>query len=380
MEKHNSLSLIEIIIIFLKNKTKILIFTSIVCLISVIFYFFVFDLIYLSTATIKSANRGSSLLGSLGESVTGFSGLDELSLGSTKSAKEMALYDQIIKSRKCLEDVIKKFNIKDEEQIEFTEDAIKYFIDEKLMIKQDNVSGIMTLGIYDKDPNRAREILDYLIHSLDKINIEINVENAKNNRIFIEKRYYQAKVDLAALEDSLKAYQIIYGIAPDLQIKASAQALFQMEAELKSEEVKLDVLKKILSTDQPEVKTQIAKVNSLKSKISEVQYSTDLNDLLKLGNSPQVLMGYLRLQRDVEINTKILTFVLPLYEQAKIEEKKETPTIIILDSPNIAEKKSKPKRFTMVVIITFAGFVMSIIYIILKEKSRNTIEQIKSKI
>ena len=36
-------------------------------------------------------------------------------------------------------------------------------------------------------------MVDFLLAKLDKINIEINVQNAKNNREFIEKRYFQAK-------------------------------------------------------------------------------------------------------------------------------------------------------------------------------------------
>jgi len=66
--------------------------------------------------------------------------------------------------------------------------------------------------------------------------------------------------------------------------------------------------------------------------------------------------------REVEIQSKILTFLLPVYEQAKIEEKRETPTILVLDKPYIAERKTKPKRLTMVVILTFVGFIFSNIF------------------
>jgi len=123
-----------------------------------------------------------------------------------------------------------------------------------------------------------------------------------------------------------------------------------MESELKAEEVKLDVLKNILSQDQPEVKTQELKVQSIRNKIQEIRNSTSLDDILSLGNSPVIALSYLRLQRELEIQTKILTFLLPVYEQAKIEEKKETPTILVLDTPEVAEKKTKPKRLTMVLL------------------------------
>jgi len=287
-----TLSVMDLIISFLNNKKKIFLLTGAICVVSIIFYFFVFDLIYYSTASIKSTSKGSGLLGALDAgSLTDLGGLDDIGLGGSKSAKELATYEEILISRKCLESVIVHFNLMERDEYRFMEDAIRDFRESKLTIKQEKLSGIMYLGVFDKDPVLAKEIVEYLLSELDKINIEMNVLNARNNREFIEKRYLQAREDIKNSEDSLKSFQMIYGIAPDLQIKASAQSLFTLEAELKTEEVKLDVLKKLLSADQPEVKTQIAKIEALKSQISSIQNSTDLNDVIRLGNSPQIALS-----------------------------------------------------------------------------------------
>ena len=149
---------------------------------------------------------------------------------------------------------------------------------------------------------------------------------------------------------------------------------------LKTEEVKLEVLKKILSPDQVEVKTQEATINALKEQLSNMKNSTDLNDLLRLGNSPQIVMGFLRLQREVEIQSKILTFLLPVYEQAKIEEKKETPTIVVLEKPYVAERKSKPKRLTMVVLSMLGAFsILSVGTILYETSFKKVIKSIKER-
>lgn len=377
----SSFSLLDVIRIFLKNRKKIFLITGIICVLSIILYFFVLDLIYESTATIRTSNQASGLLGALDIGIPDIGGLDDLGLGgSGKSGKELAAYEEILSSRRCIEVVVNKFNLVERDEHRFYEDAIKNFRDEKLQISIDKPAGILKVGVLDKNPVFAKEMVETLLAELDKINIELNVTNAKTNREFIERRYFLAKSDLAKTEDSLKSYQQIYGISPDLQIKASAQSVFTLEAELKAEEVKLDVTKKILSVDQPEVKLQEAKVKSLRSKISEINTSTDLNDFIRLGNSPQIILQYLRLQRDVEIQYKILAFVLPLYEQAKIEENRNTPTILILDKPYVAERKSKPKRLTMVVVLTFAGFFLSISFFIVKYKwniFKNNLQQSK---
>ncbi|MBN8585582.1 MAG: hypothetical protein J0M37_10850 [Ignavibacteria bacterium] len=362
------LTLIELISIFLKNKGNILISTLIVLVVSVVVYFFVLDLIYLSTATIKSSGKGGGLLGSLNVDVPDLSSLDDIGLSGSKTVKELAAYEEILNSRRCIEALILKFGLKEREEFDFMEDLVKDFRENRLEIKIEKLAGVMYVGVYDKDPVLAKEMVEFLLEELNKINIEMNVLEAKNNREFIEKRYLQAKEDLTKTEDTLKSFQQIYGIAPDLLIKASAQSVFTLEAELKSEEVKLDVVRKILSSDQPEVKLQEEKVKSLKNKISEIQNSTDLNDFLRLGNSPQIAMSFLRMSRDVEIQTKIITFLLPLYEQAKIEEQRETPTVLILDKPYVAERKKKPKRLTMVIIWTFIGFVSAFSYFVFREK------------
>lgn len=358
-ENIKAFSLLDLILIFLKYKRKIFIVTGAVCIISIILYFFVFDMIYFSSASIKSTSRTSGLLSSI-EGLPDIGGLDDFGIGGGKSAKELASYESILSSRRCLEPLIQKFGLMERDNYRFMEDAVKGFRTEQLSLDEERISGILRVGVYDKDPALAKEMVEYLLAELDKINIEINVQNAKSNREFIEKRYFQAKDDLTKAEDTLKTFQTIYGIAPDLQIKAAAQSAFTLEAELKTEEVKLDILKKILSPDQLEVKTQETKISSLKDKINDIRNSTDLNDYLRLGNSPQIAMNFFRLQREVEIQTKILTFLLPIYEQAKIEEKRETPTVMLLDKPYIAERKTKPKRLTMVVILTFLSFVGSI--------------------
>lgn len=380
LEKKSKLTFFDFIIIFLKRKKFIAYFTLISCVISIVVYFFILDLIFISNATVKSTNKSSGLFGALQGLTDGIGELDDLSsMGGGKSTKELESYVDIIYSRRCLEEFVIKFNLMEREEYRFLEDAIKDVRENKIITNVEKQSGLLTIGVYDKDPVLAKEMVEFLLDKLNTINIEMNVLNAKNNREFIEKRYFQAKEDLTRTEDSLKSFQLIYGIAPDLQIKASAQSVFTLEAELKAEEVKLDVIKKMLSSDQPEVKLQDAKVNSLKQKISEINTSTNLNEFLRLGNSPQIAISFLRLQRDVEIQTKILSFVLPIYEQAKIEEKRETPTIIILDKPYIAERKTKPKRLTMTIVFTILGFAvaftLAVIYQLYEEhKLKNSAE------
>ncbi|MBK9404421.1 MAG: hypothetical protein IPN57_07800 [Ignavibacteria bacterium] len=242
------------------------------------------------------------------------------------------MYETIIGSRRCLEETIVKFNFMEENKYKYMQDAVKDFRENVMEIKKDKVAGTLEIGIYDKNPQKAKEMSEFLIFQLNKINSELNIQNAKNNREFIEKRYDQARIDLKRTEDTLEYFQNIYGISPDYQVQASLKANIELESEIKSEEIKLELLSKIISSDQSEVKAQQEKINALKKQLFEINNSDYSESKLNLKGSPNIILNYFRLRRNVEIQNKILVTLIPMLEQSKIEENRETPTVLILDS------------------------------------------------
>jgi len=72
---------------------------------------------------------------------------------------------------------------------------------------------------------------------------------------------------------------------------------------------------------------------------------------------PELGGEYVRRFRDVEIQYKILQFITPLYEQAKVEERRQTPSVLVLDRALPAERKARPK----IVLFTLLAFVLSVL-------------------
>lgn len=356
--KHNGYLFSDYLKVLFKHKKFIIISTVAIGLITAFLMFFIADPIYLSSATVKSAGSGLGIGGLLGASgLPDLGGLEELSGGS--SSKEIALYDEILKSRRCIDETIIKFNLLKVYDIEYMQDAVKYFREEILMTLINKKAGTLSISVYDKDKQRAKEITEFLIFQLNKIFSEMSALNAKNNKEFIEQRYDSAKQDLTIAEDSLKKFQDKFGISPEIQAEVASKASFELEVSIKSEELKLELLKKMLSDNQPEIKEQEDKIAILKKQSDEINNSVESNNSIKLKGLPEVLINFLRLRRNLEIQNKILTTLIPIYEQAKFEEKRETPTVIVLDYPNLPEKKAKPKRLTITLIsmIAFLFFI-----------------------
>lgn len=368
MESEKPYSLIEYLGLFIKYKKFIIVFCLIIGTITGLYVFLIADPIFYSTSTLKSASKIGGLSGLLSSgSLSDLGDLGDIA-GGGSSAKELALYESILQSRKCIEETIIKFNLMEDYKMQYMQETYKLFKENTMVIEKDRMSGTLLIGIFDKDPVKAKNINEFLISKLNQINIELNVKNAKSNREFIEQRYKLVKEDLRNSEDSLKLYQDRFGIAPELKYKAVTQAEVQLEADLKTEEVKMDLLKKILSSDQSELKMQQEKINSLKKQLNDIQYSDNEEGSFHLKGSPDIIMNYFRLQRNVEIQNKILTYILPLYEQAKIEEKKEMPSVLVIDEPNVPEKRVKPKRVNSILTSLIISFVLSLVVVILYDK------------
>lgn len=375
IDKKNSYTLYDYYIIFVKYRKIILTITSVICFISIILYFFVIPPLFLSSSTVKSTAKSGSLAGML--SATGLSGLGDVSdlAGGGAGVAELALYENILNSRECIEETIIKFNLMDEYKEKYMQDAVKSFRENIMEIGKDKNAGTMTIGIYDESPHKAKEIVDFLVSKLNQKNVELNVQAARNNREFLESRYKQVRSDLKKAEDSLKIYQDQYGIAPDIIVKAAVQTQLQVEANIKAEEVKLELLRKVLSPGQDEIVMQEEKIKSMRKSIEEMNDSANPETMLKIKGSPTIVLNYLRLTRDVEVQNKILMFILPLYEQAKVDEKKETPSVLVLDPSFVPERKAKPKRMTMVAVITFSGFLISFLAFFVKDKIQSLINK-----
>lgn len=218
----------------------------------------------------------------------------------------------------------------------------------------------LNITVLDKDANRAANMANYLVVLLNEIYVKVSVEEAHNNRLFIQQRYAKNLEDLRSAEDTLEDFQQRYKVydMPE-QAKAAISAGADLEAQRIEAEVELGVMKQQYGEDAPQVKLKTLQIQELNRKLMDMQtgsgsdFTKGASVLPAFKNVPELGIAYLRLYRDYEIQTKLLEFILPLYEQAKIEEQKDTPAVIVLDKALPPERPTVPKRLFIEVIFAF---------------------------
>jgi capsule polysaccharide export protein KpsE/RkpR len=228
--------------------------------------------------------------------------------------------------------------------------------------------GDLTISAYDTDPRRAADMANYYVELLNDINSDLRVQNARGNRLFVEQRYRKNLEDIRRAEDSLNAFQMKYGvIAMPEQTVAAIKAGGEVYAKLAAKEIDLGVLRRTLGEDHPSVQAGKIEIEEIKKKIKEMNSGSKLSAgemqiLVPFRQTPDLGMRYIRLYREVEIQYKILQFITPMFEQAKVEEQRSTPSVIVLDHALPAERKAKPKvslfAFLALVISTAVSLVI----------------------
>jgi tyrosine-protein kinase Etk/Wzc len=328
---------------------------------------------YKSTASVFPAEK-ADLFGGL-DGIASFAKAlsPSKALSALGGSTELDRYLAILKSGKVLHAVISKFDLIR------VYDISSYPMEKTTKELLSNVDftvepeGNLTISVYDKDPQRAADIANYFVEMLNQTNSELAVQNARGNRVFIEARYQKNLVDLKTAEDSLKAFQKRYGvIALPEQTQASIKGAAEIMAQLALKEVQVGVLRRNLSADNPSVEGAQIEVDELRKKLEEMNTGSgsSANDprvFVPFKQIPDLAADYIRRLRDVEIQYKILQFITPLFEQAKVEEQRQTPSVLVLDKAGPAERKAKPKVTLYALIAFVISSILSVLVVMTVE-------------
>ena len=291
----------------------------------------------------------------------------------------------VLKSRTIMESVAGRFDLQKRYKAKDMEYTVKKLRENvSVKVNDDGTITIATRCGTSMVPNRvkseeaqrvSRDMANFFVAELDRLNKKLKTERARNFRGFIEKRYLQNVEDLRNAEEAMKRFQQANGAIslPD-QVSAEIAATSKIRAEIMAKEMEAGVLEQIFSSDHPEALKIRAELRELNKKYGEIiqghggSTGRPHDDLfLPLESLPDIGIQYARLYRDVLLQEKLMEFLLPQYEQAKIQEARDTPTVQVLDEAVIPIKRIKPKRAFFVLMWASVSLFVSVSVILTGE-------------
>ena len=376
MEEKNTdtikISIWDYLLLLLKWR-RVIVFNVLAVGIAVGIISFIVPTWYTATTTIlpptkDSLNIGgaSSLFKGLGALVGGGGGGFQLPSFTTPSD----IYASILKSRTLTERIIIENNLKEVFDSEGGQELIKKVVSLRTVKVLKN--GMITLSFDANDAQTAANVANSYIKILNDINQSLSSTRAGNSRRFIGERLEQTKEALIVAEENLRKFKEEHG-AVDLteQLKAQIQGAARLQSELALAEIELGISLESMSPENVTVKMLRTKVNQIKKQLRAFEGSGTEKDtllfILPFSKAPELGLDLVRLMRELKIQEAIFELLTTQYEQAKITEAKDTPTIQVLDIAKPPERRSRPIRFKMVLMGMIGSFLFSIVVLFVIE-------------
>ncbi len=301
----------------------------------------------------KGGSGGSSDLGMIGSELLGLRTSSDLFIG-------------VLHSHTVEDALINKFDLRKLYGIKKIEATRKELLN-RTDISGDRKSGIITIKVADRDPQRAAAMAREYVAQLNQIVVTLNTSSAHKEREFLETRLGQVQQDLEASEKDFSQFAS-QNTALDVkeQGKALIGAAAELEGQLIAAQTQLEGLRQIYTNENVRVRSleariaeyrrQLQKLNgantSPQSASSQDGSSADQDLYPTIRKLPLLGVTWADLYRRTKVEEVVFETLTKQYEIAKVEEARETPSVKVLDAADVPEQKSFPPRTLFILLGT----------------------------
>jgi uncharacterized protein involved in exopolysaccharide biosynthesis len=322
-----------------------------------------------------SGASGGGMSSALGGSLGGVAG-DLLGLKSSG-----ALFVDMLEGATVQDQIIRKFDLRKVYWDKYWEDARKE-LSKHTDIKEDRKSGVITIGVSDRDPRRAQQMAQAYVDALNGLVAQVSTSSARRERVFLEDRLKTVKQNLDIASQQFSEFASKTGAlnVPD-QARAMVESEAGLQGQLVAAESELEGLRQIYTDSNVRVKTLQARIASLKHEVEAVsgnhadlasEESNIPGDFPSIRKLPLVGVRWANLYRENKIQETVYELLTQEYELAKIQEAKEIPSVNVLDPPMLPEKKAFPPRTAITIAGTLLAFGLGCIVVIGSSAWRNS--------
>jgi uncharacterized protein involved in exopolysaccharide biosynthesis len=304
-----------------------------------------------------------------------------------------ALFVAVLRSRTAEDRIVNQFDLKNVYRTRW-QDIARKKLETNTMIMEDRKSGVITLSVTDHDPYRAANIARAYVDQLDGLMAQLNTSSAHRERVFLEERLTSIKVDLEAAEKDFSQFASKNGA---IDITAQGRAMLESAAGLQGQliaaESELEGLRQIYADSNVRVRSTEARIGELRSQLAKLggkydpagasaapatsgdatanangvansNAASNGSDYPTLRQLPILGVPYADKYRQLKVEEAVFETLTKQFELAKVQEAKEIPSVKVLDSPEVPERKSFPPRTMIVLFGTALALAMAVMWIL----------------
>ena len=293
---------------------------------------------YTGEARLLPPSESTDLLSNLTGMVES-SALNRIGMFTTATASDIIV--EIIKSRRLREALVHKFDLMSQYRRKHMDATLKE-LDLHISVKAAS-SGIVVIRVEAPSRTQAADMANFLVSELDRFNREVLNTRGKRMRQFLEERLGDAQRRMYEADSTITAYERKHGV-----LVSNDESAVRGIADIISRRIALQIRRGYVSSysapESPEVRNIEAQLLAIER---------------ELGGLPEVKNEGQRLALDAAIQRRVFSILSAQYEEARVQEMRDVPTVTVLDEARPPDLKSRPKRSIMVVIAMAVAFLGS---------------------
>ena len=289
------------------------------------------------------------------------------------------LFIGVLRSRTIQDALINKFDLRKQYGDRRYEDA-RRDLDSCTDISAERKSGIITIKVSDRNPERAAAMGREYVEQLNRVVITLNTSSAHKERVFLENRLKEVQQDLEAAEKDFSKFAS-QNTAIDVKEQAKAMIIAgaDIEGQLIAAETQLEGLRQIYTSNNVRVRSLQARIDEYRRQLQKMGGTVPTSGETGSPQSGQSEQGqdlypsvrrlpilgvtWADLYRRTKVEEVVLEALTKQFEMAKVEEAREVPSVKVLDIADVPEKKSYPPRILFIALGTCLIFALGMVWV-----------------
>jgi len=318
----------------------------------------------------NSQNGVAMIAAMAGKTMPGLAGLASDFVGGKNTG---ALFVGLLQSRTVEDRLVDRFDLRKVYWDKYWEDARKD-LRKRTDISEDRKSGIITIEVTDRDPNRAAALARAYVEELDHLVAQVSTSSARQERIFIEQRLDAVKDELNRAETNFSQFAS-KNTALDIkeQTKAMVTSAAELQGQLMVAQSELEGLKQVYTSNNVRVRSAAARVAELEKQLRNLGGSDSATagaDELypSIRKLPLLGVEWANLFRETKVQETVYELLTQKYELARIEEAKEIPVVRVADRAVTPERKSFPPRLPIIALSAIFGLCGASMWVVYRNR------------
>jgi tyrosine-protein kinase Etk/Wzc len=217
-------------------------------------------------------------------------------------------------------------------------------------------SGIIEVTLKHSDAALLHVILDEIINGYVRQNVEYHSAEAEKTLKFLDSQLPGLKVQMENADAAFKHYRQSRGSADlALETQGVLTSIVDVDKQTILLQQQRDELRQQFTSEHPRMQSMDSQIARLKAKRGQLDG--------RVGNLPAEQQTALRLQRDLELYTKLYVEMLNSAQQLRVSKAGTVGEARIIDNAVVASKPVSPKGALILAVSFILGLLLSIVII-----------------